>query len=95
MQSVLPEHLIRTTIADLVIGESAYVVPWAIAVDEWNRVWIRTDFEFRKAPFGTSQVKVTRRSRYFGVSRFNGGHFPMSDYDSREWADVLAPVVLE
>ena len=97
MQSVLPEHLIRVTIGDLVPGEKAYILPWSIAVDSQNRMWVRIDHEFNPVEFGTSRVRITRRSGYFSVDRntFDGGYFPMSDYDSREWADVLAPVVLE
>jgi len=97
MQSVLPEHMIRVTIGDLVLGEEAYILPWSIAIDSKNRMWIRTDHSFNPAPFGTSRVRITRRNGYYSVdsSTFDGGYFPLSDHDLVQWMDYLAPVVLE
>jgi len=67
MQSVLPEHMIRVTIGDLVLGEEAYILPWSIAVDSQGQMWVRTDHEFSPIRFGTSRVRITRRSGYFSV----------------------------
>ena len=79
MSAHLPEHMLRVTIKDMIVGEEAYAVPWSIHVDQDGRCWIRGDYNFSNQPFGTNQMKVRRTSEGFEVQipageQFDPGH---------------------
>ena len=67
MNAQLPEQMFRVTIKDMLIGESAYTVPWSIQIDQYGRCWIRGDYTFTHRKFGTSQMPIKRTSCGFEV----------------------------
>ncbi len=67
MSTQLPEHMIRVSIQDMLIGEEAYTVPWAIQVDQNGQCWIRGDYSFSRRPFGTNQMRIRRTASGFEV----------------------------
>jgi hypothetical protein len=67
MNARLPEQMLRVTIKDMLIGESAYTVPWSIQIDQHGRCWIRGDYTFTHRKFGTSQMAIKRNAYGFEV----------------------------
>jgi hypothetical protein len=69
MQSTLPEELEEVGVQDLLLGESAYTVAWAMKVDEDGTLWMRKDWAFCKEPGGTAKMKITMRKGYIEVHK--------------------------
>ena len=67
MSANLPEHLFRSSIRDMLVGEQAYTVPWSVQVDQDGKCWIRGDYAFTHKPFGTSRMPVKRTGDGFEV----------------------------
>jgi hypothetical protein len=67
MNTILPEHLARVAIRDMIVGEQAFTVPWSIQVDHEGMCWIRGDYAFTHREFGTSKMPITRTSSGFEV----------------------------
>lgn len=63
----LPEHMVRVTIKDMIVGEHAYTVPWSIQVDQEGSCWIRGDYAFTHRQFGTSRMSIKRTTDGFEV----------------------------
>jgi hypothetical protein len=68
VNAYLPEHLVRVTIKDMIIGERAYTVPWSMQVDQQGRCWIRGDYSFTHQQFGTSRMSIRRTLDGFAVT---------------------------
>jgi hypothetical protein len=60
-QARLPEDLEELTPAVTGIGESVWMVPWAMWVDGERRCWLATHFTAHEFPGGTVSMKVTRQ----------------------------------
>lgn len=57
----LPTHLIQKTIGDRqTLGETFYVVPWAMVVSTDLRCYLLPNHSYTWEPMGTSSLKVTR-----------------------------------
>lgn len=57
----LPEEFLeKNTLSQLSVGESAYSVPWAMAVTENRLCVLNGRYTFHKEPFGTSKMLVRR-----------------------------------
>jgi hypothetical protein len=78
VNALLPEHLARVTIKDLIVGEEAYTVPWSIQVDENGRCWIRGDYAFTHRQFGTSKTFIKRTIEGFEVEVMRGTQYEQS-----------------
>lgn len=63
----LPEQFEEKTIRSLPEGESAYVVPWAMHVDEQRRCWLRPSMTTDARPHGTVSMLITRTADGFSV----------------------------
>jgi hypothetical protein len=68
------------TVNDIHDGETRYVVPWAVSVDDSNQAWIKTDFLTTKEDSGTSSLPVARAA----------GQLVIMPQDEHEWR--LEPV---
>jgi len=59
--TLIPEELIETdTLAQLKIGETAYTVPWAMAVTELGECYLNGDYTFHQEPGGTIQMLIRK-----------------------------------
>lgn len=63
----LPGSLERTTIADIPLGDEAYVVPWALEVGPRGDCWIHTTHSYASEPHGTRALYLKRVERGFLV----------------------------
>lgn len=94
MNVTLPEHMVRVSIKDMVVGEQAYTVPWSIQVDQDGQCWIRGDYAFTHKPFGTSQMPITRTRQGFEVHVSPGTQYEPAHISSETLARMgLLPVV--
>jgi len=59
--------MVEVTIKDMLVGEKAYVIPWAVIVDLSGAVWIRADYPFHSEPKGTAQALIEKRADGFTV----------------------------
>lgn len=68
----LPRSMETVTIADLLVGETAYTAPWAMYADQDRKLWLNPGFTFEERPGGTSQMQITRTSEGFRVGCVTG-----------------------
>lgn len=61
-QSFLPDELEEVGIKDLLEGEEAYTVPWAMFADSEGALWIKGSYPFHQVPGGTVQMRIRRRA---------------------------------
>ena len=76
-QAVLPARLIERTLGDLKVGESVWVVPWMLHVDDRRRCWIDPAATFCMERGGTVQMRVTRKPDGLHVDIPRGERFRM------------------
>ena len=94
MNALLPEHLARVTIKDLIVGEEAYTVPWSIQVDETGRCWIRGDYAFTHRQFGTSKTLIKRTFEGFEVEVVRGTQYEQAQLSPEAKSQMaLMPIV--
>lgn len=71
-------HRIAKTINDMIPGESAWTVPWAICVDADRTAWLYPGLTVDSfGPFGTVQVKITKTK--------DGKGFTAELHDDPDW----------
>jgi len=63
----LPEGRLTRTVADLKVGESAWVVPWAMSVDSQRCCALSHGFSIHGQPGGTVSMRISRRTDGFHV----------------------------
>lgn len=94
MQSILPENLETITVSSLMEGETVYVVPWSIVVDERGALWIRGGDSFTREPCGTSHVQIRRSAETFIVGRDTIGDYTYTRQPIPSKVGLF-PVILE
>lgn len=62
-----PEFIDNSTVADMLVGDTCYVVPWAVEVDENWACWIIGSHGTCSQPQGTANLRVTRESNGFVI----------------------------
>ena len=72
---MFPEHLLRASIKDVILGEQVYVAPWALLVDQHGQPWLRGDYDFSADKFGTQRMKIKRVARGFEVQIPQGAQY--------------------
>lgn len=65
--AMLPESAESRTIAGMLVGETAYTVPWAMWVDSDRRLWLNPRYDRHTRRGGTVQMRIRRTSRGFVV----------------------------
>lgn len=74
-QARLPSEFIEHTVGDLEVGESAYVVPWAMSLDADGLLWLDPRTGTDAEPGGTVQMQITRTAQgYVADIRSCAGH---------------------
>lgn len=59
----IPLITLRRTISDMKVGESAYTVPWALAVTKVEKIpYLKLDFTANDKPGGTARMLVQKVS---------------------------------
>lgn len=72
---------------DLLRGGPVYTVPWSIAVDESDRLWIHpVEYNESRSPYGTATVRVARDRGALTLGYSSGD---VKSFD-REWRCTLA-----
>ena len=69
-QAYLPDDLEEIPIGSMMIGESGYTVPWAMAVDPNGGLWLHAGYTYDDRPGGkgkTTNMKVTRTEKGYVV----------------------------
>jgi hypothetical protein len=56
----LPESEKRVRIIDMLVGQTRFVVPWALWVDRDDECFLNEDFDTSFEASGTAQLKVTK-----------------------------------
>jgi|GEM_PF-2687676 len=56
----LPESERRKRVIDMIVGETRYIVPWALWVDVDNECFLNEDFNTSLKASGTVQLKITK-----------------------------------
>jgi hypothetical protein len=79
--AILPRGLSGETLSSMFVGDRAYVVPWAMWVDEDRRCWLYANESADDRPRGTSCMEVAREADGYHV------YLPPSDHDRprTEW----------
>ena len=75
MNAQLPEHMVQVTIKDMIVGEEAFAVSWAMQVDQDGQCWIRGDYDFTSQPFGTSEMRIKKTRDGFEVTVPHDKHY--------------------
>lgn len=88
-QAILPENMEDDTIESLMTGQTVYVVPWAMWVDEQRRCWLNPRMTTRPEPHGTANMAVTRTEDGVTVSRTDH-HYTTSERPPHHGCDFLA-----
>ena len=60
MSMKLPDSLARVSLADMCLGETVYVAPWAMYVDTLGECYLNGGYSFVYQPFGTQQLEVSK-----------------------------------
>lgn len=66
-QAVLPEDMEEDTVASMLTGESAYMVPWGMWVDNERHCWLHPGYTTHKRPGGTVEMRVELREDGYHV----------------------------
>lgn len=75
-QVCLPEELEhKDDIAEMVVGQTGYTVPWAMWVDEERRCWLAPDCPLTPHPHGTATMQVTRDDEGWHVTVPSGARW--------------------
>lgn len=75
----LPERFVeRHTLGQMKIGKSAYTVPWAMAVTMDGFCYLNAHYTFKKDPYGTAQMEVSRSKEGYTVYVPHGYHYEPS-----------------
>lgn len=92
--AILPENMEQETIFKMVVGETGWIVPWALHVSPDGEMWIRGDYSIVHQEHGTSCVQIKRASGKVLVNRKHlerSGHkfikYPRPDRDW-QWLPV-------
>ena len=67
----IPDNLVEVALKDVLIGESVYVVPWAMYAETDGELFINGKYDFHLSSFRTSQMKLTRMKDGFVVDISN------------------------
>lgn len=91
----LPKGMEPKTIADMTVGESAYVVPWAMYADTDRRLWLLPNNITQDRRGGTVQMLIARTADGFRVRQVPGETYapgknlPSDDQDSLPVIELL------
>lgn len=90
-QATLPDNMIERTLRDLVIGESAYVVPWMMWVDTDRKCWLLLSAHPNREPHGTACMRVEVRKDGWHVWKAPGDYGLYSVRDMAPHVGVRDP----
>ncbi|MEU2403465.1 hypothetical protein ABZ609_03935 [Streptomyces rubiginosohelvolus] len=65
--AMLPESMEGRTISGMLVGESAFTLPWAMWADEDRRLWLSADYPADEEAAGTVRMRITRTPDGFQV----------------------------
>jgi hypothetical protein len=76
----LPEEFESVGIKDMIEGEEAYTVPWAIWVDREGKLRINGEYDFHSEPHGTASMRIKKRGNEIlvDVNSIKGERFSRS-----------------
>lgn len=96
MQAQLPpEHISHDSLADMLVGDLRYTVPWAMHVDENWDCWLNVSFVADPHPHGTASLPVRRDSHGFVVALSSDHRWRAEERDRRgQWEPVAGIVSL-
>lgn len=77
-QAILPEHMEGPSIDGMMVGESAWTVPWAMCADSNRALWLNGAYPIYREPGGTVAMRVERRSDGYHVWRVEGHRYHLS-----------------
>ena len=58
----LPADLVRKELKDIKDGETVYVIPWTMIVDQKNQIWLDGQSSYSDTSHGTETMKVTKQN---------------------------------
>ena len=67
MNAILPEHLVEISLQDLIVGESGWIVPWAMYAKKDGTLWLNGNYTFEKEQRGTASMRVERVAGGYSV----------------------------
>lgn len=60
MNALLPEHLAEISLQDLILGETGWIVPWAMYAEKDGTLWLNGNYTFQEKQAGTASMLVER-----------------------------------
>ena len=74
----IPDHLITIGIADMLVGESGWTVPWAMYADYDGELYINGKYPFEMNKHGTVAMLIRRSDKGFVVDTAECGEHKWS-----------------